>query len=329
MGKSVLNFSVLLGLLATSPLLEASNYSFDHHWDVWGDFVFMRRSEVHNHALVKDANAPQSDCPNACPNHTVISTKNLVNSFDFEPGYRVGLAYSPNSRVSIEGNFLWLEEWHGEKKVHGDQSLNGPFESGFTEDYSDADEATATYESQFWDAELNFWRYFTPKRADYFSIAVIGGLRYFHLNESFSLTMVSSPDKSTFHTHTENRMPGAQVGLDFQMNPSRWLNWEMFAKVGSMVNWAEVKVVLRDEDNQVVLSDFNRDEWEWGFFADVAAQFAIYWTKWLNFHAGYEVFFFSGLALAPEQVSKKAGRREYIHGGAIIHGLYGGLTFSF
>jgi hypothetical protein len=330
MRKSALSALVLMSG-ASAPLV-GDNYSLNNHWNVLGEFVFMRRSEIHNHALVKDANKFQ--CPNRCPDFTVMNTKNLVNDFDFEPGYRVGLTYMQNPRISFEGNFLWVAEWEGEKTVHGDQSLSFPFkDSSFTQDFNNASEAKGEYKSNFWDAEFNFWRHFNPRRVDYFCLSMIAGLRYFHLDESFKLTMVKPPDTSSYHTHTSNKMLGAQVGLDFQMNPTRWLSWEMFAKVGGMANHTESRILLKDQNNQVTLRHSEKQERELGVFADVAAQFTIYCANWLNFHAGYEALFFSGLALAPEQISRNtkshSGKKDYTHGNAVIHGLYTGLTFSF
>ena len=311
--------------------LVSDNYSLNHHWNLLGEFVFMRRSEIHDQTLVKNSNKFQ--CPNQCPDHTVMNTKHLVNDFDFEPGYRVGLTFTENPKMSFEANFLWLAEWEGEKTVHGNQSLSFPFkDSSYTQDFHNANEAKGVYKSNFWDVELNFWRHFTPRRVDYFSLSGIAGMRYFHLDENFQLTMITRPDKSKYDIHTSNKMFGLQAGLDFQMNPAHWLSWEVFAKAGGMVNQTDVKSVLRDDDDQVKLRDYEKDERQWGVFADLAAQFAIYCTHWLNFHAGYEVLYFSGLSLAPEQINKKTHhvrKKDYTHGTIIIHGFYTGLTFNF
>jgi hypothetical protein len=312
--------------------LLGTNYSINHHWDVIGDFVYMRRSKVHDHTLVRDANKPQ--CINRCPNYTVMSTKNLVNDFDFEPGYRAGLIYSNNSRTSFEANFMWLSEWEGKKTVHGNQSLSFPFRnSGYTQDFYNASEARGIYKSNFWDAELNYWHHWGPRRGNYFCLSGIAGFRYFHIYETFALTMVKPPDESTYHIHTANKIGAAQVGLDLQLNPLRWWSWEAFAKVGLMVDYSKVNTVLRDQNNQVKLRDFGKHKWETGIFVDVAAQFAIFLSRRFNLHAGYEVLFLSGLSLAPEQISKHtsshSGKRDYTHGVAVIHGLYAGFGLSF
>ncbi len=320
-----------ISLCVTVPL-SGDNYGLNKHWNLCGEFVFMRRSDIHNNSLVKDSDKEQ--CINQCPNFTVLTSRSLVNQLDYEPGYRIGLTYIRDNRMSFEGNFLWVSEWEGEKSVHGNQSLSFPFKNpNYTDDFNNASKAIAIYKSNFWDVELNFWRHFNPRRVDYFCLSFIAGLRYFHINESFELTMIKPPDKSSYDIHTSNKIFGIQVGLDFQMNPMRWLSWDIFAKVGGMINHAENRTLLRDQDDEITLRDFNEQERELGVFADVAGQFTIYCTNWLNFHAGYEMIFLSGLALAPEQVSKHtkstSGEDVYVHGDAIIHGLYTGLTFSF
>ena len=133
--------------ICSSAALYADNYKFNHHWNFLADFVYMRRSEIHNHTLVKNSNKFQ--CPNRCPNFTVMNTRNLVNDFDFEPGYRVGLTYTPNARIGFEANYLWLDEWEGDKTVHGNQSLSF---GNIGDDFANASEARGVYKSNFWDS---------------------------------------------------------------------------------------------------------------------------------------------------------------------------------
>jgi hypothetical protein len=302
------------------------------HLSLLGEFVYMRRTELHNLGFVKDSNKEQNPC--RCPSHIVIDNKDLVNSFEFEPGYRVALVVNPSARNGFEGKFLYLQPWHGEKSRHGDESLSFPFSKAeYSNDFHDASLAKARYTSHFWDAELNYWRHLSPSHANYFGVATIVGLRYFHLNEAFRLTMTKPPDKSSYNIHTKNRIYGAQVGLDFQWNPTHWLSWEVFAKAGLAGNDTHQHQFLGDDDNQLVLRDSGRKEWQLVVFADVAAELGFRFLKYFYLHGGYEMLFLSGLSLAPEQISKSvghnAGKKDYTHGKAIIHGLYAGLTVSF
>jgi hypothetical protein len=321
-----------VSLLWVAISLGAQESPLNEHWSLLGDFVWMRRTDIHNHSLVKDADKFQ--CPNQCPDFTVIDNEDLVHDFEFEPGYRVGTTYTFSSKNSLEGNFLYLQPWTGEKKREGNESLSFPFsDSSYDEDFSHASKAFAKYESYFWDLEFNFWRHFSPRRADYFSLSGIGGIRYFHWDESFKLEMTKPPRQSSYRISTKNRICAFQLGLDFQMNPMRWLSWEAFAKAGFFVNPTKQKQSLGDFNDRVTLRDTESGEREYGVFTDVAAQVGFQCFKHFNLHAGYQAMFFSGLALAPEQISKKvkkeAGKKDHTHGTAIIHGLFVGGTWSF
>lgn len=314
---------ILFGFCASccgSPLLYGKSDARGH-LSLLGDFVYMRRTQIHDHDLVK------------AHHHTVIDAKDLLNKFEFEPGYRVSLTFMPSDKNSFEAIYLDLQPWHGEKKKHY-SDLHFPFShSGYSHDFTDAETAHAKYKSHFWDAEFNYWRNFTPRNANYFALSGIVGFRYLQLNESFKLSMIRQPNKSSYSIHTDNRMYGLQLGLDFQMNPMRWLSWDFFAKVGFFANDTEQKQFLGDLDNRVTLRHSKKHAWESGFFTDVSAQLGFNFLKYFNLHGGYQMMFLSGLAIAPEQVSNhvgsNAGKEDKTNGTAIIHGLFAGLTISF
>lgn len=313
-----------------TPLCAKPNYGVNTHWDVLGDFVYMRRQRINNHSLVKDADKFQ--CPGQCPNFTVISNKDLVNRLGFEPGARVGVTYKPTPKISFEANALYIAPWTSSKKVKGDESLYVFSNQDFDFDFTNASEADAHYRSAFWDAELNFWSNFSPRRINQFSLSGIAGLRYFNWDEKFKLIMINPPDRSSYNIWTHNHILGLQLGLNFAWNPTRYLSWEATAKVGGMVDRASQKTFLGDFDNTEALRHFERHAWQVGIFTDLALQFAFYIKEHFNLHAGYQLLYFSGVALAPGQVEKstKHDHKEVqTNGSPIIHGLFAGLTVSF
>ena len=338
MPKRAANLRSFLGVLCFASFCQTTCYAADKHsylndhWSLLGDFVYMGRSDVSNHSLVKDSN--KTRCHHGCPNHIVIDNEDLVHNFNFVPGYRVGLTYTPDVKDSFEGNFLYLQPWHGEKHVTGEQSLSFPFSnSTYSQDFTGASEARARYDSHFWDLEFNYWRHCNPRRVDYFSLSGIAGMRYFHLDEKLKLSMTKPPDTSTYNIHTHNRMLGIQLGFDFQMNPTHWLSWELFAKAGFFANHTEKSQFLGDLNNTVELRDSERQKRQVGWYTDVAAQVAFQCFRHLNLHAGYQFLFFTGLATAPAQVNhgvkKDSGKKDQTHGNAIIQGLFVGLLWSF
>ncbi|SRR5581483_1536738 len=324
--------SILLGLGAISLTLPCLA---KERFNVYGDFLYMQRSDEHNTAIVKDSHKPQRPCK--CPDHTAIDTKDLVHDFDYEPGYRAGFTITPGSRNSIEGNFFYLQPWNADKRVHGHHghhSLSFPFvDYDYSYDFTHAREAVAHYHSHLWGAELNYWRNFTPRRVNYFALGGIIGLRYFHWDELFKLKMIKHQDKSSYSIRTKNRVYGAQVGLDFQMNPTHWLSWELFGKVGLAGNDTKQKQYMGDYNNSVTLRHSEREKWEMLFFSDVAAQMDLHFLRYFTARIGYQLIFCSGLSLAPDQISKKvgsqAGKKDDTHGNAIVHGLFAGLVIGF
>ena len=157
-----------LSLVATTSLSAHDDLGVGYHWSILTEFVYMRRTELHSRTLV-DRYDPGKGCP--CDERRVLTSKNLLHDFSFEPGYRVGLAYQPNSRWSLEGSFLYLNEWQGHDKKHGNASLSFPFYNyTSTVDYRNADEADAIYKSHFYSAEVNFWRDVTPRKVQTFSL---------------------------------------------------------------------------------------------------------------------------------------------------------------
>ena len=293
----------------------------------------MRRSEINERPLVKDTNKDR-ECPDECDNFKVISSEGLVKHFHFDPGFRASFVYSDDPRSSFEGIFLWVRPWHATRHANGDQSLFFPFDStSYAFDYYQASEAHAEYHSRFWDAELNYWRHFSPRYTDYFSLSGILGMRYFHLNESFKLTFKKPPDESDWSIHTENDIFGFQVGLDLQLVPTARLSWDFIAKIGAFVNRAKQRNLLQDYNNTVALRRSDRQKWQRGLFADILAQVGYQFKESFNLHVGYEFLLLSGLAIATDQIDREtgfgAGKQVEVDGYIFIHGCYIGATFSF
>ncbi len=351
-GTSLFLFSAsLLGAIERRTQLN-------DHWGVVGDFVYMRRSHSSDKPLAADIRKIRNDC--VC-DFTVLTTKDLINEMGFEPGYRVGLIYRENAKMSFEANFLYLQPWEAEKEVearhHG--SLIYPFTFGrrdlrltlehdpaiqrggeFTEDFFLADKAKAQYEAHFWDLEFNYWYNVSPRWVNYFGLSTIFGLRYFHYNESledafFNRQSPVNPthSRSDYNIWTKNDMFGVQVGLNLQLNPLPYFSWEFGAKFGFMMDHGRQRTLLRDEDNTVTIWHYNRQKWQDGIFGDAMALLEFYFKDHINIHAGYQFLYFSGIVTAEDQLVRKvggnAGKSVRSHGVAMIHGLFAGLMISF
>lgn len=319
-----------LSLLATTSLSAHDDLGIGYHWSILTEFVYMRRTELHSRTIV-DRFDPGKGCP--CDERRVMTTKNLLHDFDFEPGYRVGLAYQPDAYWSLEGSFLYLNEWEGHDKKHGHKTLSHPFFNyTSTVDYRNASEAEAVYKSHFYSAELNFWRDVTPRKVDFFSYSWILGLRYIHLNEKLHITFETPPDRSNYNIKARNILGGPQIGGCLEMNPTTQINWSFAAKFGPLADRCEQKTFLGDNNNTIVIHHYTKHGWTCAFLADILASFGFRVTSHFNVRAGYQMIYLAGVALAPEQLSKNLKphhRKLTTSGNALQHGLFAGLFFSF
>ena len=327
-------FLYAAGLFMTfsEPLMAAHDVNLNDHWNITGDFVYMRRQHSTGKTVVYDLDKVRY-CGH-CTDFSVLRTKGLINEQGFEPGFRVDVVYRNNPKMSLEANFLWVADWDGQKERKGNESLLFGFKDiDYDGDYIFADEAKGDYGTDFWTAEANYWRHWTPRDVDFFSLSGIFGLRYFHFNESLVITYINPPDKSHYKIHTKSDAFGVQAGLDLQVNPTKTVTWEIFGKFGLMMDHEEQKQLLKDLNDTETLRNFKRQKWQNGCFVDVATWFRFQFKDHINLHAGYQMIFLSSVATAEDQISRRltsgAGKEIDTNGYAIIHGLFAGMTISF
>lgn len=316
----------LAAALLCTPLLQADHYT------VVADWVYWKRHGIHDHCYVDDANKFQ--CHSACPNFCVYDTRRLTNEFSFEPGIRIDAQYHLGSKSTFEANYVWLEEWSAEHENQDAGSMSFPFtDSNYTFDYINADKAHAIYHSQFWEAELNYWYHMSPRKLNYVSFSTILGLRYIDMWEGFKLTFAKMNDKSHYIIHTNNNLYGAQIGADFQMNPTARLSWDFFIKLGAAANHAKQHTHLGDQDDSVILRDFKNSHIRPAYFIDLSALMSYSFWDAFEVHGGYQMLYLTGMAFASEQLDDKVGpdngKRLYHKGQCFIHGAFAGLSLNF
>ncbi len=289
-------------------------------WDLFTEFVYMRRADGKDNALILDSGEKEVD------------SGDLVNDFGFEPGFRVGLAYVPDVKSMYVANFLYVSEWEASKTKSAGGTLSFPFhESDFTEDFFGADEARAKYTSLFYTFDLNYWRDFSRREQDYFAISGIFGIRFAHVNEYCSLHFVDQ-SYGDYWASTQNNLIGIQGGGNFQINPTSRFSWNLGALVGIGLNQAQNHVSLQDQNDSVTVRKFRKETWQSVIFVDATTSFGYQVLPWANLHIGYEALYFSGLALAPAQLSHSTsdGRTHLATKGYIVvHGLFAGVRFNF
>lgn len=309
------------------------DWSLNNHWNVTGDFIYFKRNSLNGKNLVNDS-AKIIDLNDPNPNFSVLSTKRLVNQFTMEPGYRIIGSYTPNKHCTVEALFMTCDHWSGKKTVTGEGTLSFPFnDPNYGNDWRQGDKAKAEYRSQFYNGELNYWYHFTPRRADYFSVSGLVGPRYIQVDEKFDLAFTKGFDVSTYEIHTWNHIYALQVGLNFQVNPTRWLTWEFTGKIGGAANRSKQRTFLGDDNNTVTLRRFQNSRVNAVFIGDALGMVTLQATSNVSFHGAYEILYVTSIACAPSQVNKgtssHSGKHVETTDHIFLHGILAGINLGF
>lgn len=321
----------------TTAWAQTDDWSTNNYIAVQGQYVYMDRNKLGHHELVERvANGKEKD---------VLSAKELLNDFEFTPGYRVSLGYMPTGKVTCELVYMDLRRWEAHSHVKGSNNLRFPFKSSkFTVDFTDAFEAKGVYKSHYQEAEFNFWNHLTPRHGEYFTGSWLCGFRYMDLKERFGLRFFNDkiPNTSLFdpanareshyNIETKNRMGVLQLGADLQMNPTKHWHWDVFVKTGPLLNYATVKAFLGDLGDTVTVRDFDKTVCKVGFIIEPSVTLTYQFSAHFNIHAGYQLTYVSGLALAGDQFDKGiTPDREFmnLNGDMIIQGGFAGMGIGF
>jgi hypothetical protein len=313
-------------LVATTCVNAGGDWGVNHHWAFLGEAMYLQRTELHSRPIVNKTSGGRTN--------EVLKTKRLMKDFDWEPGYRVGISYTPSARRTFDINYFAIEEWKGDATIKGAGALSFPFRdlSSF-HDFVGADKVEAVYRSRFSNGEANHWWHITPRRVNYFSVSAVLGIRGIALRESFKARFFKRTNKSEYSIKSSNYIIGPQIGGCFEANPWHFLTWNFTAKLAPLLNRASQKTFLADDNNERVIRHFKRFKWAATFLADVSASVGVQVASHFNVHVGYQFIYLAGLALAPEEISlatdEDAGERVNTHGNAIMDGAFAGIIFSF
>ena len=321
---------LLSTLLALTAQAQEDDWSLNNDISVYGDYAFMKRALAHGRTLVFDTSDGHLNSCGTCEHTKECNTKNLVSRMENNSGYKVGGNYS-TKRWSVEGSYLWFPEWTNECEAEDPGFLSFTNDETFLNDYSNADRASTHYRSFFETAEANYWRNVTPRKVNYFSASWILGIRYFSLNEGLDIAFTKGGNKSNYDIDTKNFLMGVQGGGALQWNPTKWLSWDLVAKVGTGYDWTSQKTFLGDLNNTVIVHDYETLDFAFPVFVDGSLTLSYQWFHNINLHAAYEFLYFNGVVLAADQVVKHASGRHPVdaNGVAIIYGLTAGIGISF
>lgn len=322
----------LAGLALCSAHTLCAELEPDQYFSLVTDFVYMQRYHVKDNPVITVCAG--DDCRTR-----TLSTKSLVRNW--EPGISATLSYIQNARSSYEVSGLYLWPMDNTSTQTRPNSLTFPFRrKELTNDFFKADKISANYFSQFYTVEANYWKVFSNSRTSFFALSGMFGLRFANVGERFTVKAYQEGDgHSTYKIKANNDLVGVQIGLDFKIRPFKTFYWDLLLKAGADLNRIKATVFLGDADNTLVLRNYAAQKAQTGMFAQAAAGAGYQPYDFLNVHVGYQMLFFGGLALAPDQMdrsdstlsisSKQSSFKIAANGYIIVHGIYTGLTFTF
>ena len=202
---------------------------------------------------------------------------------------------------------------------------------------ADAQSAVVTYASTVNSAEINVFRTrteFLPRTGGWLTVDWLAGFRYIGLEEDASIVTECcvTPNSSIFtpyRVRTRNNAFGGQLGARGRLTWDRWA-FESWAKAGILGNaQKQMQDPLVDYTGFQQRPAHSAIGSEISFLADINLSAIYRLTDVWGIRAGYNLFWFTGAALAPDQFdfanTTTAGTGLVADGGLFMHGANLGL----
>ena len=241
--------------------------------------------------------------------------------FNLAPGLRLEVSRKFDNNISLAATYWGLQQWSVGDTIYGDPSYDtvlaySPYLQLAKLLTGLDDSLSYTYTSQIQNVELN--GFFRLNPADpYWEVDFLAGARYVYLAEGFNLTGVDDTNNASeqLNSNTINNLVGGQVGLRVVHGWSRFQS-ELDFKAGVMANIYHRHITDTAVGTAGVPAGFNPidtsnngSDLSGLFELSLAATYRL--TDALWFRLGYQVYDFTGLALAPRQLS------SFGHGGNV------------
>ncbi len=202
---------------------------------------------------------------------------------------------------------------------------------------ADAESAVVTYASTVNSAEINVFRTWTERldrTGGWLTVDWLAGFRYIGLEEDSSIVTVccvtpTSSILTPYRVRTRNNAFGAQIGARGRLTWERWA-FESWAKAGILGNaQKQIQDPLIDYTGFEQRAARSAVGSEISLVADINLSAIYRLTDIWGIRAGYNLFWLTGAALAPDQFdfanTTTAGTGLVSGGGLFMHGANLGL----
>ena len=222
---------------------------------------------------------------------TLLGTNDIGFNYQLGPRLLLGRA---SDLGGWEASYFGTQFWNASAAVFSANNLDipGPLVA-VADDFDNADRMVATYNSELHNAEFNLVRNVATWQ-------LLGGFRYFGLNERFNLhSNDSDGDVSDYTIRTTTSLYGGQIGAGALGQSGQW-GWDATAKAGVFGGTLTQRQILRDNGNTFLLRNAGGRVVSAAGITDVnlAGRYQI--NEVWSLRGGYFVMYVVGAALAPQ-----------------------------
>jgi hypothetical protein len=275
-------------------------------WTFLAEAIWLQRDQPTNFGLT----FPGSNDP------SILNTNDL--DYRFMPGYRLTVLKSCCCDSAWEASYFAIDNWSESASVtNPNRGLDSFLRVGIPNipNFRNAFRQTITGGTDLYSFELNKRR--TLNTGGPWEATILGGFRYFYLSDNLQFLSndvdpaIDPTDIGLYTTKTRNNLVGAQIGGVLTRWVGDTLNINFKLKAGLFANFTEQNSHLMNQQpllppNVDLYSSANKTSLatviETGVYGNWA--FANNW----GLRGGYDVFIFSGLALAPSQLDFTANQ---------------------
>lgn len=240
------------------------------YWSLQFDAIFLRRSEQTVLPLVDGA--------------TPYGAQNLDVPFKFGP--RVSLIGSNlYGQWQAEFTYFSVDGWLTQRTSDAATTLLTTPAINFG-----ARPVTSAYRESLYSTEFNLRRQFWN------SLTMISGFRMIELQSDLFTDLVGS----SHHVNANNHLYGYQLGGDWRFFSGYHLDLSTWLKAGVYGNAADQSTDIVNVGGAV--PNFGVAGGRAAFVGELGVAGAYRWNGWLAARAGYQLLWFDGVAMAPDQI---------------------------
>ncbi|MGV3483418.1 MAG: hypothetical protein ACO1RT_03245, partial [Planctomycetaceae bacterium] len=256
-----------------------------------------------------------------------------LDDFDYEFGVRGTVGLVPDCRNGMEISFTGPIEWDSQTVISApgggvDTFLfpRSPFTVADLDTFSDAIFQAQRYESEYFSVEAN------RTLIGWEICKFLYGVRYVDYTEDyFYRSVIAGGDQGLLRSSTENKMIGAQIGLDMTY-PITCKMWsDVRARAGAYGNFAE-NIFEVSNAGVALVRNFDDDVELAGLF-ELGSGVRYYVTDDFHVRAGTELWYLTGVATSIDQfnagIGRNSGRPVNIDDDVLMVGLSVGAELKF